>query len=146
MLPAGRRLFRRRRCKTVQEQVHHHNRVTIKNLPYDPDKDFTLISAILNEGAPFVASAKCGAENLKQFVLSGSIDGAIGSYTASFPVVQVGGGKMISVVSGPIKSLPNVQTLRQHGATSKLFDLAIFAALSWRRQVRRSRSSADCPG
>jgi hypothetical protein len=24
MLPAGRRLFRRRRCKTVQEKVHHH--------------------------------------------------------------------------------------------------------------------------
>ncbi len=44
------------------------NRIMIKNLPYDPDKDFTLISLITGDGLPFVVTEKCGATNLKEFI------------------------------------------------------------------------------
>jgi tripartite-type tricarboxylate transporter receptor subunit TctC len=44
------------------------NRVTVKNLPYDPDKDFTLISALTQLGLVMVASEKTGATNLKEFI------------------------------------------------------------------------------
>jgi tripartite-type tricarboxylate transporter receptor subunit TctC len=155
------------------------NRVMIRNLPYDPDKDFTLIAAIVGEGVPLVASAKCGATNLKEFidyakktdkvslgsyaagstahmtiveinrqygtniepvhyrgeapmwadVMSQSIDGAIGSYTAALPVVQAGRGKVIGAVNRPIRAMPNLPTLQQQGAISKLFDLTGFSGL-----------------
>lgn len=45
-----------------------NNRVLFKELPYDPDKDFVLIAGIINEGGPMVASAKCGATNLQEFI------------------------------------------------------------------------------
>ncbi|ETR77340.1 hypothetical protein X566_06655 [Afipia sp. P52-10] len=155
------------------------NRVMIKNLPYDPDKDFTLVSLITGEGLPFVVSEKCGATNLKEFVdyakkaekvsvgtyaagstphmviaelnkqyginiepvhyrgeapmwadlASQSIDGAMGSYTAALPVLQTGRGKTIASVSRPIRALPEVKTLTQQGATSKLFDLTGFTGI-----------------
>jgi tripartite-type tricarboxylate transporter receptor subunit TctC len=44
------------------------NRVLIKDLPYDPDKDFVMFSAVNGEGFPFVASRKCGATTLKEFI------------------------------------------------------------------------------
>jgi tripartite-type tricarboxylate transporter receptor subunit TctC len=44
------------------------NRVTMKNLPYDPDKDFTLITALATVGLVMVASQKTGASNLKEFI------------------------------------------------------------------------------
>jgi tripartite-type tricarboxylate transporter receptor subunit TctC len=44
------------------------NRGTMKNLPYDPDKDFALLSLITQAGLVMVASQKCGATNLKEFI------------------------------------------------------------------------------
>ncbi len=41
------------------------NRVTVKSLPYDADKDFTLISALSQVGLVMVASQKTGATNLR---------------------------------------------------------------------------------
>jgi tripartite-type tricarboxylate transporter receptor subunit TctC len=155
------------------------NRVMIKNLPYDPDKDFTLLSLITGEGLPFVVSEKCGATNLKDFIdyakkaekvsvgtyaagstphmviaeinkqygtriepvhyrgeapmwadlASQSIDGAMGSYTAALPVLQTGRGKPIGAVSRPIRALPDVKTLTEQGATSKLFELTGFTGI-----------------
>ncbi len=44
------------------------NRVLYKSLPYDPDKDFVLISCMSSGGLPLVASKATGATNLKEFV------------------------------------------------------------------------------
>ena len=44
------------------------NRVLIKNLPYDPDKDFMLISSMSAGHLPFVAGKATGATNLKEFI------------------------------------------------------------------------------
>lgn len=43
------------------------NRVLYKNLPYDPDKDFVLISSMSAGHLPLVASKATGATNLKEF-------------------------------------------------------------------------------
>ncbi|MDP1750730.1 MAG: tripartite tricarboxylate transporter substrate binding protein [Reyranella sp.] len=44
------------------------NRVTVKDLPYDPEKDFTYLTMTTSTGGPVVAAEKTGATNLKQFV------------------------------------------------------------------------------
>jgi tripartite-type tricarboxylate transporter receptor subunit TctC len=44
------------------------NRVLMKNLAYDADKDFILISIMPGGSLPFVASEKTGAKNIKEFV------------------------------------------------------------------------------
>jgi tripartite-type tricarboxylate transporter receptor subunit TctC len=44
------------------------NRVTIKDLPYDPEKDFTYLTMTTSIGGPVVAAEKTGATNLKEFV------------------------------------------------------------------------------
>jgi len=44
------------------------NRVTIKDLPYDPEKDFTYLTMTTSTGGPVVVAEKIGATNLKQFV------------------------------------------------------------------------------
>ncbi|MDQ8732433.1 tripartite tricarboxylate transporter substrate binding protein [Bradyrhizobium sp. LHD-71] len=44
------------------------NRVTVKNLPYDADKDFALISLLSQVGLVMVASEKTGAKTLQEFV------------------------------------------------------------------------------
>jgi tripartite-type tricarboxylate transporter receptor subunit TctC len=44
------------------------NRLTVKDLPYDPEKDFTYLSAVSGLGGPVVAAEKTGATNLKQFI------------------------------------------------------------------------------
>ena len=44
------------------------NRVLYKNLAYDPDKDFVLISSMTAGHLPFVAAKATGATNLKEFV------------------------------------------------------------------------------
>ena len=44
------------------------NRVLIKNLGYDADKDFTLVSIMPAGSLPFVAAEKTGAKTLKEFV------------------------------------------------------------------------------
>jgi tripartite-type tricarboxylate transporter receptor subunit TctC len=44
------------------------NRVTVKDLPYDPEKDFVYLTMTTSIGGPVVAAEKTGATNLKQFV------------------------------------------------------------------------------
>jgi tripartite-type tricarboxylate transporter receptor subunit TctC len=44
------------------------NRALMKNLAYDADKDFILISIMPGGSLPFVASEKSGAKNIKEFV------------------------------------------------------------------------------
>ena len=44
------------------------NRVTVKDLPYDPEKDFTYLAMTTSLGGPVVAAEKTGATNLKQFL------------------------------------------------------------------------------
>jgi tripartite-type tricarboxylate transporter receptor subunit TctC len=44
------------------------NRALMKNLAYDAEKDFTLISIMPSGSLPMVASQKSGAKNLKEFV------------------------------------------------------------------------------
>jgi tripartite-type tricarboxylate transporter receptor subunit TctC len=44
------------------------NRVTVKDLPYDPEKDFTYLTMTTSMGGPVVAATKTGAKNLKDFV------------------------------------------------------------------------------
>ena len=44
------------------------NRVTVKDLPYDPEKDFTYLTMTTSIGGPVVAAEKTGATNLKQFL------------------------------------------------------------------------------
>jgi len=43
------------------------NKVLYKSLPYDPDKDFVLISYMPSGSLPFVANIGTGATNLKEF-------------------------------------------------------------------------------
>jgi len=60
------------------------NRGTMKNLPYDTDKDFILFSAITGAGLQLVASEKCGAKTLKELVDYAKKTGkaTVGSYAA----------------------------------------------------------------
>lgn len=44
------------------------NRVSVKDLPYDPEKDFTYLTMTTSIGGPVVAAEKTGATNLKEFV------------------------------------------------------------------------------
>jgi len=44
------------------------NRVTVKDLPYDPEKDFTYLTMTTSIGGPVAAAEKTGATNLKQFI------------------------------------------------------------------------------
>jgi len=44
------------------------NRVTVKDLPYDPEKDFIYLTMVAGAGGPVVAAKKTGATNLREFV------------------------------------------------------------------------------
>jgi tripartite-type tricarboxylate transporter receptor subunit TctC len=44
------------------------NRVLMKNIAYDADKDFSLISIMSSGSLPLVASEKSGAKTLKEFI------------------------------------------------------------------------------
>ncbi len=44
------------------------NQVTVKNLPYDPDKDFTFLASLTQIGLVMAASAKTGTTSLKDFI------------------------------------------------------------------------------
>src|SRR5918999_413755 len=44
------------------------NRVTVKDLPYDPEKDFVYLTMVSGAGGPVVAAKKTGARNLREFV------------------------------------------------------------------------------
>jgi tripartite-type tricarboxylate transporter receptor subunit TctC len=86
------------------------NRVLFKNLPYDPDKDFSFISMMPSGHLPMVVRADTGAKTLKEFgeyarktekVSGGSfsagsyahmaIDLLNKAYGTSFPIVQYRG-------------------------------------------------------
>lgn len=44
------------------------NRVLLKDIPYDTDKDFTIVSMMPTGSVTLVAAAKTGATNLKEFI------------------------------------------------------------------------------
>src|SRR6185436_19265510 len=43
------------------------NKVLYKSLPYDPDKDFVLLSYMPSGSLPFIVHSNTGATNLKEF-------------------------------------------------------------------------------
>src|SRR3954471_4534502 len=44
------------------------NRVTVKDLPYDPERDFIYLTMVSGTGGPVVAAKKTGATNLREFI------------------------------------------------------------------------------
>lgn len=44
------------------------NRATVKDLPYEPEKDFVYLTTVSSIGGPFVVAEKTGVNNLKEFV------------------------------------------------------------------------------
>ena len=58
------------------------NRLTVKDLPYDPEKDFIYLTLISGSGIPVVAAKKTGATNLREFIEYGKKVGSLnwGSY------------------------------------------------------------------
>jgi len=44
------------------------NRLTVKDLPYDPEGDFIYLTMVSGTGGPVVAAKKTGAKNLQEFV------------------------------------------------------------------------------
>jgi tripartite-type tricarboxylate transporter receptor subunit TctC len=62
-----------------------NNVVLFKDLPYDPDKDFTVISSIAAQGVPLVVADKVPAKNLAEFVAYAKKEGkvSLGTYGAN---------------------------------------------------------------
>jgi tripartite-type tricarboxylate transporter receptor subunit TctC len=58
------------------------NRVTVKDLPYDPERDFIYLTMVSGAGGPVVAARKTGATNLREFIEYGKKVGSLnwGSY------------------------------------------------------------------
>ena len=58
------------------------NRLTVKDLPYDPEKDFIYLTLVSGSGGPVVAAKKTGATNLREFIEYGKKVGSLnwGSY------------------------------------------------------------------
>jgi tripartite-type tricarboxylate transporter receptor subunit TctC len=58
------------------------NRLTVKDLPYDPEKDFIYLTLVSGAGTPVVAAKKTGATNLREFIEYGKKVGSMnwGSY------------------------------------------------------------------
>src|SRR3954467_8982198 len=58
------------------------NRLTVKDLPYDPEKDFIYLTMVSGAGGPVVAAKKTGAKNLREFIEYGKKVGSLnwGSY------------------------------------------------------------------
>src|SRR6187455_2610858 len=44
------------------------NRLTVKDLPYDPEKDFIYLTLVSGAGGPVVAAKKTGATSLREFI------------------------------------------------------------------------------
>ncbi|MBR1272480.1 tripartite tricarboxylate transporter substrate binding protein [Bradyrhizobium sp. AUGA SZCCT0222] len=44
------------------------NRLTVKDLPYDPESDFVYLTMVSGAGGPVVAAKKTGAKNLREFI------------------------------------------------------------------------------
>ena len=58
------------------------NRLTVKDLPYDPERDFIYLTMVSGAGGPVVAAKKTGAKNLREFIEYGKKVGSLnwGSY------------------------------------------------------------------
>ncbi len=58
------------------------NRLTVKDLPYDPETDFIYLTLVSGTGTPVVAAKKTGATNLREFIEYGKKVGSLnwGSY------------------------------------------------------------------
>lgn len=58
------------------------NRLTVRDLPYDPEKDFIYLTLVSGTGGPVVAAKKTGATNLREFIEYGKKVGSLnwGSY------------------------------------------------------------------
>jgi tripartite-type tricarboxylate transporter receptor subunit TctC len=152
------------------------NRATIKNLAYDPEKDFAIFSVVKGSGLLMVVQANSGVTNLKEFVefarkadkvsmgtyavgstphivafelnrqfglkiepihyrgeapmwadfMAGSIETAIGSFAVTSPVLQSNRGRLIGTTGSRIKPYPDIPTLAEQGAASKLFGVRGF--------------------
>ncbi|WP_425992198.1 Bug family tripartite tricarboxylate transporter substrate binding protein [Afipia sp. DC4300-2b1] len=59
-------------------------------------------------------------------LLEGTLDVAMGSFTAAQPVLQSDRGTVFAVHSKKVDALPNVKTLPEQGATSKFFTVSGF--------------------
>ena len=152
------------------------NRATIKNLAYDPEKDFAIFSVVKGSGLLMVVQSSSGATNLQEFIafakkadkvsmgtyavgstphivafelnkqyglkiepihyrgeapmwadfMAGSTDAAIGSYAVTSPVLQSGRGRLIGTTGARLKPHPEIPTLAEQGASSKLFGVRGF--------------------
>ena len=62
-------------------------KLTVKDLPYDAEKDFRMVSLISQAGLVFAASNKTGASNLKEFVAYAKKNDKVsmGSYAVGSP-------------------------------------------------------------
>jgi tripartite-type tricarboxylate transporter receptor subunit TctC len=58
------------------------NRLTVKDLPYDPENDFIYLTLVSGVGTPVVVAKKTGAKNLREFIEYGKKVGSLnwGSY------------------------------------------------------------------
>lgn len=59
-------------------------------------------------------------------LIEGTLDVAMGSYTAAQPALQSNNGVLFAVHSKKVPALPNVKTLPELGATSKFFTVSGF--------------------
>ena len=60
-------------------------------------------------------------------LLEGTLDVAMGSYTAAQPVLQSNRGAVFAVHSKKVDAIPNIKTLPEQGATSKFFTISGFS-------------------
>jgi tripartite-type tricarboxylate transporter receptor subunit TctC len=153
------------------------NRVLYKSLPYDPDKDFVLISTMSAGSVVFAAHRSTGAANVREFVEyarrnktnvgtwgagasahivvaelnkqfglqmeavhygrsmwpdldAGVIQAAQGVYVNTVNSAQTGTGRVIAVWPRRTRTLPDVPTFAEQGATSRLFGLSGYICLA----------------
>ncbi|MEA2870250.1 MAG: hypothetical protein QOH67_226 [Hyphomicrobiales bacterium] len=59
-------------------------------------------------------------------LMEGSLDAAMGSYTAAQPVLQSNRGVLFAVHSKKVAAIPDIKTLPEQGATSKFFTISGF--------------------
>src|SRR5689334_12970866 len=60
-------------------------------------------------------------------LLEGTLDVAMGSYTAAQPVLQSNRGVVFAVHSKKVDAIPHIRTLPEQGATSKFFTISGFS-------------------
>lgn len=63
-------------------------------------------------------------------LIGGAIDGGIGSYAASLPVLQTKKGNAVAVTRRRIDAMPDVATFQEQGATSRGYGLLSFQGCS----------------